>query len=109
MTIFTNNLLSANWHCMSIILRQQPAYTHAVPANFASDKEREGQPLLIIYISPISKATIERQLPFFMDTNKMNKFEIQLNRAAEIREFYILAAENGFTEGNPEVEGYTPE
>lgn len=39
----------------------------------------------------------------------MNKFELQLNRAAEIREFYILAKENGFTEGNPEVEGYTPE
>jgi len=41
MTNFTNNLLT-NWHCMSITLRQQPAYIHAVPANFASDKEREG-------------------------------------------------------------------
>ena len=40
---------------------------------------------------------------------KMTDFEVQLNRAAEIREFYILAAANGFTEGNPEVEGYTPE
>lgn len=36
----------------------------------------------------------------------MNKFELQLNRAKEIRDFYILAKENGFTEGNPEVEGY---
>ncbi len=39
----------------------------------------------------------------------MTEFEVQLNRASEIREFYILAAENGFEEGNPEVEGYKPE
>ena len=39
----------------------------------------------------------------------MITFEETLDRAAEIREFYILAAENGFTEGNPEVEGYTPD
>jgi hypothetical protein len=41
MTTYINNL-SAKWQCMSITLRQQPAYMHAVPANFASDKEREG-------------------------------------------------------------------
>jgi len=40
---------------------------------------------------------------------KMTEFEVQLNRASEIREFYILAKENGFIEGNPEVEGYKPE
>jgi hypothetical protein len=40
---------------------------------------------------------------------KMTDFKEQLNRASEIREFYILAAENGFEEGNPEVEGYKPE
>lgn len=40
MTTYTNNL-SASWHCLSIILRQQPVYMH-VPANFASDKERAG-------------------------------------------------------------------
>jgi len=39
----------------------------------------------------------------------MSKFEEKLNRASEIREFYVLAAENGFKEGNPEVEGYTPD
>lgn len=42
MTIFTNNLLSTNWHCPSITLRQQALYIHNVPANFASDKERAG-------------------------------------------------------------------
>ena len=36
----------------------------------------------------------------------MTEFEVQLNRAVEIREFYKLAAENGFKEGNPEIEGY---
>ena len=40
---------------------------------------------------------------------KMTEFNKQLNRANEIREFYILAKENGFVEGNPEVEGYKPE
>jgi hypothetical protein len=37
---------------------------------------------------------------------EMTEFNEQLNRASEIREFYILAKENGFEEGNPEVEGY---
>lgn len=32
----------------------------------------------------------------------MNEFKEQLNRAKEIRDFYILAAEKGFKEGNPE-------
>ena len=36
----------------------------------------------------------------------MTEFEVQLSRAKEIREFYILAAENGFEEGNPELVGY---
>lgn len=36
----------------------------------------------------------------------MSKFRESLERAIEIRIFYILAAENGFTEGNPEIEGY---
>lgn len=40
MTTYINNLLT-EWLCSSIILRQQPAYMH-VPANFASDKERDG-------------------------------------------------------------------
>ena len=40
-----------------------------------------------------------------MEVN-MTEFKEQLNRASEIREFYILAAEAGFEEGNPEVEGY---
>lgn len=33
--------LSAKWH-MNISLRQQCVYTHNVPANFASDIERDG-------------------------------------------------------------------
>jgi hypothetical protein len=41
--------------------------------------------------------------------NKMTDFNEQLNRASEIRDFYILAKESGFTEGNPEVDGYKPE
>lgn len=39
----------------------------------------------------------------------MSKFKEELARAEEVREFYTLAKENGFTEGNPEVEGYKPE
>jgi len=41
--------------------------------------------------------------------NEMTEFLEQLNRASEIREFYILAKVNGFVEGNPEVEGYKPD
>jgi hypothetical protein len=39
----------------------------------------------------------------------MTEFNEKLERAKEVREFYILAKESGFTEGNPEVEGYTPD
>jgi hypothetical protein len=40
MTNLKHNL-SVSWHCMSITLRQQAIYS-LVPANFASDKERDG-------------------------------------------------------------------
>jgi len=40
MTIYMNNL-SSNWHCSSIMLRQQPASINAVPADF-TNKERSG-------------------------------------------------------------------
>ena len=36
----------------------------------------------------------------------MTKFKEQLNRAKEIRDFYILAKKYGFVEGNPEIVGY---
>jgi hypothetical protein len=41
MTIQINNL-STEWQCPSITLRLQAFYMHNVPANFASDKERDG-------------------------------------------------------------------
>jgi len=41
MTIQINNL-STEWQCPSITLRLQSLYMHNVPANFASDKERDG-------------------------------------------------------------------
>jgi hypothetical protein len=43
MTTYINNLLSVNWQSLSAsTLKQQCAYMHIVPANFASDRERTG-------------------------------------------------------------------
>lgn len=39
----------------------------------------------------------------------MKRFKEQLNRASEIREFYILAEKYGFKDGNPETNGYRPD
>lgn len=36
----------------------------------------------------------------------MRTYIEKLRLAAEIREFYTLAEKYGFTEGNPEIEGY---
>jgi hypothetical protein len=84
MTNLKHNL-SVSWHCMSITLRQQAIYS-LVPANFASDKERDG---------------------FFMEKYKMDKMinniVKELKRKEDIRIFYRLAAKYGFYEGNPIV------
>ena len=40
MATYQHNLSA--WQCPSISLRQQDVYTHIMPANFASDKERTG-------------------------------------------------------------------